>query len=40
MKFIGKVYVEKLKNELTIGLFIALSGANYNTLKKLDHVLN
>lgn len=32
LKFIGKLYIEKLKNEHTIGLMIALSGANGNVV--------
>lgn len=40
MKFIGKVYVEKLKNELTIGLFIALSGANGNVIGSYNDIKN
>jgi hypothetical protein len=40
LKFIGKIYIERFKNPQTIGLMIALSGANgnvigsYNELKK------
>lgn len=40
LKFIGKIYLEKLNNSHTVGLMIALSGANgnvigsYNDIKK------
>lgn len=40
LKFIGKIYIEKLNNSHTVGLMIALSGANgnvigsYNEIKK------
>lgn len=40
MKFIGKVHVEKMKNELTIGLFIALSGANGNVIGSYNDIKN
>lgn len=32
LKFIGKLYIAKLKNKYTIGLMIALSGANGNVV--------
>ncbi len=32
LKFIGKIYIERLKNPQTIGLMIALSGANGNVM--------
>lgn len=44
LKFIGKIYIERFKNPQTIGLMIALSGANgnvigsYNELKKQQFV--
>lgn len=38
MKFIGKVYVEKLKNDHTIGLMIALSGANGNVIGSYNEI--
>lgn len=38
MKFIGKVYVEKLRNDHTIGLMIALSGANGNVIGSYNEI--
>lgn len=38
LKFIGKIYLEKLKNEHTIGLMIALSGANGNVIGSYNEV--
>lgn len=38
MKFIGKVYVEKLKNDHTTGLMIALSGANGNVIGSYNEI--
>ena len=32
LKFIGKIYLEKLNNSHTVGLMIALSGANGNVI--------
>lgn len=38
LKFIGKLYLEKRKNQMTYGLMIALSGANGNVLGSFDDI--